>query len=162
MPSIQAKSRVSSSEPESTSPSTSWIAWSSDGSVRFVIPTTPSPALNKNARRQWARIVATKDLRTLTRYAAISVFNGKVLREPSALPVFRGDVQVEAEVFWEKSRRICDNTNLIGMLSPVWDGMQDVGIVENDQQIKKFHVEQFRDPDGSGYTVITVRGIAVE
>jgi hypothetical protein len=54
-------------------------------------------------------------------------------------------------------RRSVDPDNLDAALKPLWDGLQDAGILGNDRYLIREPVQQERDPEGAGKIVVTLR-----
>lgn len=81
-------------------------------------------------------------------------------------PVFAGPVRARVTVAWERHlavgarrarweyRRKVDPDNLDAALKPLWDGLQDAGVIANDRQLVREPVAQTYDPDGAGYVLI--------
>jgi hypothetical protein len=84
-------------------------------------------------------------------------------------PVFSGPVRARVTVYWERYlstgrygpvmtyRRSVDPDNLDAALKPLWDGLQDAGILGNDRYLIREPVQQERDPEGAGKIVVTLR-----
>ena len=52
--------------------------------------------------------------------------------------------------FFFRDRRRRDPDNLSAMLKPVWDGLQDAGVLGDDRAVTLHPIEQHVDPDGPG------------
>jgi len=110
------------------------------------IPGTPPRELSPNARVHWR--VRSKHTKAYRETASLAtVVAGRVL--------FDGDrpIKVNVTYAWEKGRRVVDDDNGWAMMKAGRDGIADaLGV--NDKAFRSGSVEQVRDPEGRGYTVV--------
>lgn len=153
---VRAISQPSESDDAFLYQQTSSTGFLPDGTFRVVLEgQTISPDLSPNSRHRWRKINATTELRKIVRMAAISAQNEHAVRRTDGYP-FTGKVHITATVYWEKARKIWDNTNLIIALKGAFDGLEDASLFENDRQVATFSVDQRRAPLGVPYLVLEV------
>lgn len=133
------------------------IGWSADGSrLTVAIENDLDIRLSPNRRKKWDKINATTELRNAIRMTTMSLLNSRAIaRKPNDV-LYLGDVRVKATVYWGPHRKYWDNTNVMIALKPVFDGLEDAGVLLNDRQIKKLEVDQRRSPHRHGNLVIEV------
>lgn len=69
----------------------------------------------------------------------------------------KGPVVLEVLIAYGKGRQIPDFDNAISMLKGAIDGVVKAGFMYDDDQVIGIYLDQIKDPDKLGYTVITVR-----
>ncbi len=112
----------------------------------MTIPGTPPREVSPNARVHW-RVKArhTKAYRETAYLATVAV-----TRAP-----FAGDgpIVVNVTYAWEKGRQRMDDDNAWSLFKAGRDGIADaLGV--NDKAFRCGEVEQVRDPEGRGFTVV--------
>ncbi|MDQ3514186.1 MAG: endodeoxyribonuclease RusA [Chloroflexota bacterium] len=114
--------------------------------LTVTIPGTPPREVSPNARVGWqARARHTKAYRQTAYLATMAA--GRV--------AFDGDrpVYLALRYAWETGRKSLDHDNALALAKAGLDGVADaLGV--NDRQFRCESVEQVRDPEGRGFTVI--------
>jgi len=116
------------------------------------IPSTPSAGLSPNARchfRVKAKLV--QQARYLARMAC--------LEQHGQVKPLRAPVMLHAVIAWESRRKFMDVTNAIAALKSYEDGIVDAKLMGDDRGVAGWTLEQTRDPDKRGYTVIRITEI---
>jgi crossover junction endodeoxyribonuclease RusA len=118
----------------------------------ITIPGTPDRCLSQNARVHWGnRARATKQARNDAYYACRNA--NAEMWEPAP------PITIYAVIAWEKGRRMCDQTNALGLLKATVDGIADaIGV--DDRHITLATVQQERDEDGRGYIKVAIESAA--
>jgi hypothetical protein len=137
-------------------------------SFTIVIPTTPSPAVRPNANsghNKGAGLAYGKEkkrLRNDTARCVSSAFNAA----PPPHPVFPSNSLIDIRVCWEKVRTagypngryrsfVDAHDALPLMTKGMVDGLVDAGLLDDDRHLQATYTQE-KDPDGLGFTEITV------
>lgn len=94
--------------------------------IRITIPIPPR-SLSPNARSHWAtRSAATRATRHGAAMRAMAA-----MRASGVEPPRWERAETRTRIYWP-DKRIRDRDNAQGRLKPVWDGLADAGVVQND------------------------------
>lgn len=127
--------------------------------------TPPAGLLPNNRLRRGGQYVGRGLAR---RYRADVATVARAARNRADLPapLFPGPVRVRVTVAWERYlavgptrtrwqyRRWPDPDGLDAALKPLWDGLQDAGVLGDDRHLMREPVRQINDPNGYGYVEI--------
>lgn len=106
--------------------------------IYFIVKAVPALCLNPNRSRKahWGELAeAVRALRWSTNCD---------IRDWGRPRTMLGPVDVWMCICWPSAKRkLLDEVNLAHMTKPVFDGMQDAGIVENDSQFHLVDISQF-------------------
>lgn len=109
-----------------------------DEPVYFIVKSVPDLCLNPNRSRRahWAALAnAIASLRQSTCYD---------VHEQGFPRKLIGPLDAWACICWPAAnRRLTDGHNATMMLKPVWDGLQDAGLYDDDKQLTVIRVEQY-------------------
>lgn len=147
----------------------SMISWPGE-SFTVVVERSPDQCLNPNLRgTSWTKSAKSRqDLRKATRLAVISAQNRAwSARGPKmgGAALFETTVSADIVIAWGRhpngrNRHRIDQDNALASLKPVFDGLQDALVVQNDKQITHHHVYQRHttyDEDPIGWILVRIR-----
>jgi hypothetical protein len=136
-------------------------------SFTIVIPTTPQPEIRPNAalrHGRWASQKANAEKKRLRHDAARCVTSAFNAEHPPH-PLFPDSSTVRVRIAWEKYptphrpngiyRKFVDPDALGLMCKGLLDGLVDAGLLDDDKHLNTTYTQE-KDPDGLGFTEITV------
>ncbi len=114
--------------------------------LTVTIPGTPPREVSPNARVGWqVKARYTKVYRVMAYLATLAAGGGTFAID--------GPIMLSVTYAWEKGRRTVDDDSAWALFKAGRDGMADA-LEVNDRRFRCGSVEQVRDPEGRGFTVV--------
>lgn len=102
----------------------------------------PDRVLSPNARAHWAvKARATRETRGAAYYRAMAA-----MREQGMKPPMWETAEAHVTFYWPTAHRR-DRDNAQRRMKPVWDGLQDAGVVEDDAGFIHYPPTMSKDAD---------------
>jgi Holliday junction resolvase RusA-like endonuclease len=102
----------------------------------------PPKAIKPNARVHWAK--KARAVKSYRHEANISAMSEWLRNRPDEAPhrPLVSEARVQATFYHRDRRGFADPDNLAASLKPVWDGLQDCGILKNDNKLTHLPILQ--------------------